>query len=85
MPRPRESTLRKLIENGETSTIELKVAVPRPGEMAERLCGLPLEATSQEEVGREGIEPSWVAPGDFKSPASTISPPPQADKVSLCA
>jgi len=40
MPRPLESTLRKLIENGETSTIELKVAIPRPGEMAERLCGL---------------------------------------------
>ena len=39
----------------------------------------------QEEVGREGIEPSWVAPGDFKSPASTISPPPQADIGSLCA
>src|SRR5438270_6810826 len=38
-----------------------------------------------EEVGREGIEPSWVAPGDFKSPASTISPPPQADIGSPCA
>jgi hypothetical protein len=37
------------------------------------------------EVGREGIEPSWVAPGDFKSPASTISPPPQAGIGSLCA
>ena len=40
MPTLRESILRKLIENGETSTIELKVAIPRPGEMAERLCGL---------------------------------------------
>ena len=40
MSRPIESTLRKLIENGETSTIELKVAIPRPGEMAEKLCGL---------------------------------------------
>ena len=40
MARLRETTLRKLIENGETSTVELKVAVPRPGEMAERLCGL---------------------------------------------
>ena len=37
------------------------------------------------EVGREGIEPSWVAPGDFKSPASTISPPPQTGIGSLCA
>lgn len=40
MPKLRESTMRKLIESGETNTIELKVAVPRPGEMAERLCGL---------------------------------------------
>jgi hypothetical protein len=39
----------------------------------------------REGVGREGIEPSWVSPGDFKSPASTISPPPQADIGSLCA
>ena len=44
-----------------------------------------VEEKFQEEVGREGIEPSWVAPGDFKSPASTISPPPQADIGSLCA
>ena len=44
-----------------------------------------VEGMFQEEVGREGIEPSWVAPGDFKSPASTISPPPQADIGSLCA
>ena len=44
-----------------------------------------LKLASQEEVGREGIEPSWVAPGDFKSPASTISPPPQAGIGSLCA
>jgi hypothetical protein len=90
MARLRETTLRKLIENGETSTVELKVAVPRPGEMAERLCGLanaqsgdgPLK---RDEVGREGIEPSWVAPGDFKSPASTVSPPPHTGSVALCA
>ena len=40
MPKMREATLRKLISNGETNTVELKVAVPRPSEMAERLCGL---------------------------------------------
>jgi predicted HTH transcriptional regulator len=34
------STLRKLIAGGETSTVELKIASPRPGEMAERLCGM---------------------------------------------
>jgi hypothetical protein len=47
--------------------------------------GLPLEAASRDEVGREGIEPSWVAPGDFKSPASTVSPPPHTGSVALCA
>ncbi len=36
-------------------------------------------------IGREGIEPSWVAPGDFKSPASTVSPPPHTGSVALCA
>ncbi len=40
MLRLSESTLRQLIEGGETSTVELKVASPRPDEMAERLCGL---------------------------------------------
>ena len=35
-----ESALRQLIKNGETSTVELKVASPRPDEMAERLCGM---------------------------------------------
>jgi hypothetical protein len=39
----------------------------------------------RDEVGREGIEPSWVAPGDFKSPASTVSPPPHTGSVALCA
>lgn len=38
-------------------------------------------ALSDGGVGREGIEPSWVAPGDFKSPASTISPPPHLGVV----
>ncbi len=47
--------------------------------------GWLFKLASGEEVGREGIEPSWVAPGDFKSPASTISPPPQAGIGSLCA
>lgn len=40
MPKLSESRLRRLIESGETSTIELKVASPRPTEMAERLCGM---------------------------------------------
>jgi predicted HTH transcriptional regulator len=34
------TALRRLIDLGETSTVELKVVSPRPDEMAERLCGL---------------------------------------------
>ena len=40
MPLLSKTALRRLIELGETSTVELKVASPRPDEMAERLCGL---------------------------------------------
>jgi predicted HTH transcriptional regulator len=35
-----EKALRRLIAGGETMTVELKVASPRPVEMAERLCGM---------------------------------------------
>jgi predicted HTH transcriptional regulator len=35
-----EKAFRQLIARGETSTVELKIASPRPDEMAERLCGL---------------------------------------------
>jgi predicted HTH transcriptional regulator len=35
-----EKVLRRLIAGGETATVELKVASPRPVEMAERLCGM---------------------------------------------
>ena len=35
-----EVALRRLIQDGETTTVELKIAVPRPVEMAERLCGM---------------------------------------------
>src|SRR6266852_1502133 len=40
MARLSESALSRLIKSGETTTDELKVAVPRPVEMAERLCGM---------------------------------------------
>ncbi len=40
MSRLSERELRRLIKGGETNTIELKVASPRPTEMAERLCGM---------------------------------------------
>ncbi len=35
-----EMELKKLIQGGETNTVELKVAAPRAVEMAERLCGM---------------------------------------------
>ena len=35
-----EMELQKLIQGGETNTVELKVAAPRAVEMAERLCGM---------------------------------------------
>jgi predicted HTH transcriptional regulator len=35
-----EKKLKKLIQGGETNTVELKVAAPRATEMAERLCGM---------------------------------------------
>jgi hypothetical protein len=35
-----ETALRRSIAAGETTTVELKKAVPRPGELAERMCGM---------------------------------------------
>ena len=35
-----ESALKRLIKGGETNTVELKAAAPRPVEMAERMCGI---------------------------------------------
>ncbi len=40
MARLTEEELLDLIKGGETSTLELKVNPPRPGELAERICGL---------------------------------------------
>lgn len=34
------ATLMQLIEGGETSRVELKIAAPRPAEVAQRLCGM---------------------------------------------
>jgi len=40
MEKLNEGALRRLIKGGETTTVEFKVAIPRPVEMAERLCGM---------------------------------------------
>ena len=53
MARLSESALRRLIKSGETTTVELKVAAPRPVEMAERLCGM---ANAQGGIMIIGIE-----------------------------
>lgn len=35
-----EQTLRRLIADGESSTVEFKIKAPRPAELAERMCGM---------------------------------------------
>jgi predicted HTH transcriptional regulator len=50
-----EAALRRAIAGGETSTVELKKAVPRPGELAERMCGM---ANAQGGVIIIGVEDS---------------------------
>jgi predicted HTH transcriptional regulator len=55
MTRLSEQELRRLIQGGETNTVELKAAAPRPVEMAERMCGL---ANAQEGMIIIGVEDS---------------------------
>ncbi len=53
MPKLSDATLLQIIADGETSTVELKRASPRPTEMAERLCGM---ANAQGGVIIVGVE-----------------------------
>ena len=53
MPKLSEAKLLQLIAGGETNTVELKRASPRPTEMAERLCGL---ANAQGGIVIVGVE-----------------------------
>jgi ATP-dependent DNA helicase RecG len=55
MPTLTEAALRRAIAVGETTTVELKKAVPRPGELAERMCGM---ANAQEGLIIIGVEDS---------------------------
>jgi hypothetical protein len=55
MPTLTDAALRRAIAGGETSTVELKKAVPRPGELAERMCGM---ANAQGGVIIIGVEDS---------------------------
>ena len=51
-----EKALRRLIAGGETATVELKVASPRPVEMAERLCGMANARGGMVVIGVEDAE-----------------------------
>ena len=54
------AALRQLIAEGETATVELKRAAPRPTEMAERLCGMANAQGGFIIVGVEDIDLSIV-------------------------
>jgi hypothetical protein len=47
MVRLSEAELKRLIRGGEMTTVELKLAAPRPVEMAERLCGTRSTASAE--------------------------------------
>ena len=56
MARLNEVALRRLIKGGETTTVEFKVASPRPVEMAERLCGMANAQGGMIIIGVEDVE-----------------------------
>src|SRR6202171_3276423 len=59
-----ETTIRRLIVGGETTTVEFKVAVPRPVEMAERLCGMANAQGGVVIIGVEDVERKIVGVPD---------------------
>lgn len=69
-----ESTLRQLIAGGETVTVELKRASPRPTEP----CKVALDALLALSGARGSRTLTTLRSGNFKSPASTIPPSPLA-------
>jgi 2-iminoacetate synthase ThiH len=56
MARLNEVALRRLIKGGETTTVEFKVATPRPVEMAERLGGMANAQGGMIIIGVEDVE-----------------------------
>lgn len=64
MARLKEVALRRLIKGGETTTVEFKVAIPRPVEMAERLCGMANAQGGMIIIGVEDIERKVVGVSD---------------------
>lgn len=82
MPKLSVSALRKLIVGGETSTVELKIASPRPNEMAERLCGLANAQGGLVIVGVEDTEHKIVGVPDKRLALTVVSSCGQLDKLS---
>lgn len=64
MAKMSEATIRRLVVGGETATVELKVASPRPVEMAERLCGMANARGGVVIVGVEDAERKIVGVPD---------------------
>jgi predicted HTH transcriptional regulator len=64
MARLNEAALRRLIKGGETTTVEFKVATPRPVEMAERLCGMANAQGGVIIIGVEDMEHKVVGVPD---------------------
>ncbi len=64
MARLNEVALRRLIKGGETTTVEFKVATPRPVEMAERLCGMANAQGGIIIIGVEDVERKVVGVPD---------------------
>lgn len=64
MARLNEVALRRLIKGGETTTVEFKVATPRPVEMAERLCGMANAQGGMIIIGVEDVERKVVGVAD---------------------
>ena len=64
MTRLNEVALKRLIKGGETTTVEFKVATPRPVEIAERLCGMANAQGGMIIIGVEDVERKVVGVPD---------------------
>ncbi len=64
MARLNEVALKRLMKGGETTTVEFKVATPRPVEMAERLCGMANAQGGMIIIGVEDVERKVVGVPD---------------------
>ena len=70
-----EEELRQLIAHSETTTVELKVAPPRPTELAERLCGMANTQGRTLIIGVEDGSLKIVGVQDARGPIQEIHTP----------